>query len=80
MKRLTYWDERAVGKELWVTIDGRVIPYQQLTDEHLANCIKMLTRMDNQVYEEGGLRNVAKMHWKAYKALLLEQKRRRIFT
>lgn len=36
--------EHCLAQGLWVTRDGREIPIREMTDAHLANCIRMMKR------------------------------------
>lgn len=36
--------ERALSNEVWITRDGREIPVCEMSDGHLANCIRMMLR------------------------------------
>ena len=39
-----YRAERALDNKTWITKDGREIPVREMTDGHLANCIRMMLR------------------------------------
>lgn len=39
-----YRAEQALAKQAWITKDGREIPLRDMSDGHLANCIRMMIR------------------------------------
>ncbi len=46
-----YWlRQRNAGNILWTTKEGKNIPINEMTDEHLTNTIKMLRREKDSKY------------------------------